>query len=72
MSAPSCTIEELPAFLPCDFDKELGAMLIKHEGDTQQFLATVFGFLKRKSNFFKGDDPAKRVLAAFKEVSVLA
>ena len=68
MSAPSCTIEELPAFSPSDFDKELGTILIKHGGDTQQFLKTVFGFLKRKSNFFKGDDPSKRALAAYKEV----
>ncbi len=49
-------------------DKLLGDMLIKHEGDAQRFLTTVFSFLKRKSNFFNGEaDAKKRVLDAFKQ-----
>ncbi|KAG2438033.1 hypothetical protein HXX76_005647 [Chlamydomonas incerta] len=40
-------------------------MLIQHEGDAQKFLTSVLDFLKRKSNFFKGADPQKRILEAF-------
>mmetsp|Transcript_10488 Transcript_10488/g.22511 ORF Transcript_10488/g.22511 Transcript_10488/m.22511 type:complete len:90 (+) Transcript_10488:83-352(+) len=51
----SCVIEELPSFDPKDFDKTFGDILLKHEGNAQEFLTTVFGFLKRKSDFFKGE-----------------
>lgn len=62
-----CTIEEV-TFDPADWDKPLGDLLIQVEGDTQRFLSTVFGFLKRRTNFFKGEDPQKRVLDALHEV----
>lgn len=69
MAPPSCTIEELDDFDPSAFDKELSDVLLKGcKGDTKQFLTTVLGFLQRKTNFFKGDDPKKRVLEAYREV----
>jgi len=64
-----CVIEELPNFDPSDFDKPLGELLLKCDGDAKQFLITIFGFLKRKSNFMKGEDPMKRVADAYKEVT---
>lgn len=68
-TGPSCVIEEVTdAFDPTEFDKHLGDMLIKHEGNAEAFLGTVFNFLKRKTNFFKEGDPKKRVLDAYKQV----
>jgi len=64
----SCVVEELP-FDPTDFDKALGDLLIGHEGSTQQFLASVFSFLKRKTNFFKEPEPKRRVLEALRQVA---
>lgn len=69
---PSCVIEEVTdAFDPTEFDKALGDMLIKHQGDAGQFIGTMFSFLKRKTNFFKEGDPKKRVLDAYKQVHTL-
>lgn len=65
-----CVIEELPDDVdPTSWDKPLGEMLSKYEGESQKFLACVFNFLKRKTNFFKEGDAQKRVLEAFKEAS---
>lgn len=64
----SCVVEELP-FDPTDLDKALGDLLIGHEGSTQQFLTSVFSFLKRKTNFFKEPEPKRRVLEAFRQVA---
>ncbi|EFJ43123.1 hypothetical protein VOLCADRAFT_83419 [Volvox carteri f. nagariensis] len=65
-----CVIEDVTdKWDPAEGDKQLGDMLIKHEGDAQKFLVTVLDFLKRKSNFFKGDEPKRRLLEAFKEVA---
>lgn len=70
MSAPQCTIEDVTdQFDPTEFDKALGDILIKHEGNTERFIATVFDFLKRKSNFFKKADAKTKVLNAFKEIA---
>ncbi|GFR52746.1 hypothetical protein Agub_g15357 [Astrephomene gubernaculifera] len=67
---PHCVIEDVTdVYDPAEGDKLLGDMLIKHEGDAQKFLTTVLGFLKRKSNFFKGEDPKRRLLEAYKEVT---
>ncbi|KXZ48906.1 hypothetical protein GPECTOR_24g195 [Gonium pectorale] len=67
---PHCVIEDVTdKWDPEEGDKQLGDMLIKHEGDAGKFLVTVLGFLKRKSNFFKGDDPKRRLLEAYKEVA---
>lgn len=69
-STPHCTIEEIEdEFDPTAFDKALGDVLVKCEGDTKKFLSCIFGFLKRKTNFMKGPDPSKRVLEAFKEIA---
>lgn len=64
----SCVVEELP-FDPTDFDKALGDLLIGHEGHTQEFLSSIFSFLKRKTNFFKEPEPKKRVLDALRRVA---
>ncbi|GLC35883.1 hypothetical protein PLESTB_000516100 [Pleodorina starrii] len=65
-----CVIEDVTdKWDPVEGDKQLGDMLIKHDGDAQKFLTTVLDFLKRKSNFFKGDEPKRRVLEAYKEVA---
>lgn len=64
----SCVIEEVP-FDPTDFDKALGDLLLGHEGNTQQFLGSVFSFLKRKTNFFKEGEPKRRVLEAVRQVA---
>lgn len=64
----SCVVEELP-FDPTDFDKALGDLLIGHEGHTQDFLVSVFSFLKRKTNFFKDPEPKRRVLEALRQVA---
>lgn len=61
----SCVIEEIP-FDPTDFDKALGDLLIGHEGYTQEFLVSIFSFLKRKTNFFKEPEPKRRVLDALR------
>jgi hypothetical protein len=63
----SCVIEEIP-FDPTDFDKALGDLLIGHEGHTQEFLVSIFGFLKRKTNFFKEPEPKRKVLEALRTV----
>ncbi|GIL90506.1 hypothetical protein Vretimale_17611 [Volvox reticuliferus] len=65
-----CVIEDITdRWDPEEGDKQLGDMLIKHEGDAQKFLISVLDFLKRKSNFFKVDEPKKRLLEAYKEVA---
>ncbi|KAG2450658.1 hypothetical protein HYH02_004498 [Chlamydomonas schloesseri] len=67
---PHCVIEDVTdKWDPVEGDKLLGNMLIQHEGDAQKFLTSVLDFLKRKSNFFKGADPKKRVLEAFTHVA---
>lgn len=67
---PHCVIEDVTdKWDPEEGDKLFGNMLIQHEGDAQKFLTSVLDFLKRKSNFFKGADPKKRVLEAFTHVS---
>jgi hypothetical protein len=63
----SCVIEEIP-FDPTDFDKALGDLLIGHEGHTQEFLVSIFSFLKRKTNFFKEPEPKRKVLEALRNV----
>lgn len=64
-----CVIEDVTdKWDQIEGDKQLGDMLIKHDGDAQKLLTTVLDFLKRKSNFFKGDVPKQRLLEAFKEV----
>lgn len=67
-STMSCVVEELP-FDPTDFDKYLGDLLIGHEGHPQQFLESIFSFLKRKTNFFKEPEPKRRVLEALRTVA---
>jgi hypothetical protein len=64
----SCVVEELP-FDPTDYDKYLGDLLIGHDGHPQQFLVSIFSFLKRKTNFFKEPEPKKRVLEAVRSVA---
>lgn len=64
----SCVVEELP-FDPTDYDKYLGDLLIGHEGHSQQFLVSIFSFLKRKTNFFKEQEPKKKVLEALRAVA---
>ncbi|GLI68525.1 hypothetical protein VaNZ11_012915 [Volvox africanus] len=67
---PHCVIEDISDIWdPEEGDKQLGDMLIKHQGDSQKFLISVLGFLKRKSNFFKVDEPKRRLLEAYKEVA---
>lgn len=69
MAAPSCTIEEVvDAFDPTAFDRAFGDALLKCGGDAKKFLTCALGFLKRKSNFFKGTDAQARLLEAYKEV----
>ncbi|KAF8055664.1 BOB1 [Scenedesmus sp. PABB004] len=64
----ACAIEELP-FDPTEFDRELGRLLLGHEGDVGAFLGSVFDFLARKTNFFKGPDAKRRVLDAYRAVA---
>lgn len=64
----SCVVEEIP-FDPTDFDKALGDLLIGHEGHAQQFLVSIFSFLKRKTNFFKEADAKRRILEAMRQVA---
>lgn len=64
----SCVVEELP-FDPTDFDKALGDLLIGHEGHTQQFLLSIFSFLKRKTNFFKEPDAKRKIIDALRQVA---
>eukprot|EP00955_Chlamydomonas_euryale_P063213 358595-Chlamydomonas_euryale.AAC.3 len=69
--APHCIIEEIQDEAPVDLtrhDKALSALLLDAKGDTKVFLAAIFGYLKRKTNFGQGEDPAKRVAEAWKEV----
>jgi hypothetical protein len=73
MTPPSCTIEEIvdlpdPATTEI-FDRELGNILSKYEGNAEDFLVVALGYLQRKTNFFKEGDPQKRVLEAFRKVS---
>jgi hypothetical protein len=66
----SCVIEDVTGqHSPSDFYNDLGDILIKHEGNTDKFLSTVFDFLKNKSNFFKQADPRKKVLDALRQVA---
>jgi hypothetical protein len=65
----SCVIEEIEdAFNPQSHDASLGDLLLAAKGDTSAYLTAVLGFLKRKTNFAKGEDPAKRVAEAWKRV----
>ena len=66
---PSCIIEELTDDHVNEeqFDGDLGRLLSKQEGDVSKFLSSVFGFLKRRTNFFKEGEPQKRVLDAYKQ-----
>lgn len=61
-----CVIEEV--FDHSAFDKALGDILSKHEGETSKFLFTVFDYLRRKTNFYKEGDSQKRILEAYKQV----
>lgn len=65
-----CTIEDITD-LPdtADFQRALGDMLVKHDGDTQKFLGTVFTFLGEKTNFFKTGDAKRKVLDAYRAAS---
>ncbi|GIL61051.1 hypothetical protein Vafri_15464 [Volvox africanus] len=68
--SPHCVIEDITDIWdPEEGDKQLGDILIKHQGDAQMFLISVLDFLKRKSNFFKVDEPKRRLLEAYKEVA---
>lgn len=51
------------------FDRALGELLAKYEGEANKFIQATLGFLKRKSNFFKEGDPKQRVLEAYRVVS---
>ncbi len=65
---PSCVIEEIvdePD--PAEHDPALGRILTKCEGDASRLLKAVFGFLGRKSNFYKEGDAHARVLEALKQ-----
>ena len=65
----SCSIEDITdtEINPTAHDGDLGRILLAHDGDAQHFLETVLGFLGRKTNFFKHEDPRKRVLDAYKQ-----
>lgn len=66
----ACTIEDITDnFDPLDYDKALGDLLIGHEGNVQQYLVTVFDFVKRKTNVFKEPDAKRRILDAYKQVT---
>lgn len=66
---PSCVITDVTGeFDAAAFDKPLGDMLVKCESNAGLFLQTVFGFLQRRSNFFKEGQPKQRVLEAYRAV----
>lgn len=66
----SCVIEDITDQFDANaLDKALGDALVKLDGSTEKLLVNVFGFLKRKTNFFKTDDAKAKALAAFKEAA---
>jgi hypothetical protein len=68
----SCVIREVDdeAYDPDVLERQLGLALVReHEGDPQKLLASVLGFLKRRSNFFRHGDPQKRLLEAYRAVA---
>lgn len=62
--AQQCVIEDITARE--EGDAALGKLLVAADADAERFLADVFGFLQRKTNFFKQGDPRARVLSALK------
>lgn len=46
---------------PTKFDAELEKVLIEHGDNAEEFLKSVFGFLDRKTRFFKQQDVSKRL-----------
>ena len=55
-------IEEIDeSFDPTRFDDELEKLLIEHQDNADELLRTVFGFMSRKTRFFKQADVAKKV-----------
>lgn len=46
---------------PSRFDAELEQVLIAHSDNAEDFLKTVFGFVDRKTRFFKQSDASKKL-----------
>lgn len=66
----SCVIRDVTDDAdPASIDEALSSLLLSHKGNVSDFLITVFTFLQRKSNFFKTDEPKKRVLEALRSAT---
>ncbi len=46
---------------PTRFDGDLEKLLIGHSDNAEDFVKTVFGFLDRKTRFFKQTDAARKI-----------
>ena len=46
---------------PTKYDADLEKVLIEHGDNAEEFLKSIFGFLDRKTRFFKQQDASKRL-----------
>mmetsp|Transcript_1440 Transcript_1440/g.4165 ORF Transcript_1440/g.4165 Transcript_1440/m.4165 type:complete len:312 (+) Transcript_1440:81-1016(+) len=62
-------LEEIAEPQPGGFDRELGDLLVAHDGSSAALLSSLVDFLARKTNVFKDDAADKRLSAAFLEAT---